>query len=310
MLRDGAGPVGLVVAVGCAVVLVRRLRRGLALRRRMAAVLGDAGAASAAAGWPVRGRSAVLWEWCVGRAADGEEGRRWRLGRRYEVGAEVWCLPAGIALGVLGRSVLPVVASVVALVAVRRWLAGRARQRAADRRAAAVTGFCGAVAGELRAGRQPDRALVAAGAPGLEEAGPAVLAAARYGGDVPGALRAAARQPGAEGLTGAAACWQVAVEGGAGLARGLERIAAGLAAERDQREELRAQLAGPRATASVLALLPVGGLLMGGALGADPLGVLLHTPAGWGCLAVGGLLEWGGVVWTARIVADAAAVRK
>ncbi|MCK7624166.1 type II secretion system F family protein [Streptomyces sp. RS10V-4] len=283
---------------GCAVLLVPWARRARALRRRTAAVLGDGAAGSA------QGRGAALREWIAGRAGGGE-GRRWRFGRCGEAGAELWCLPAGLALGLLGRSVLPVLAAPVALVAVRRWLAARDRRRAADRRAAAVIRFCGAVAGELRAGRQPDRALVAAGAPGLGEAGPAVLAAARYGGDVPGALRAAARTPGAEGLAAAAACWQVAVEGGAGLARGLERIAAGLAARRDQREELHAQLAGPRATALMLALLPAGGLLMGGALGADPLGVLLHTPAGWGCLLVGGLLEWGGVVWTARIVADA-----
>ncbi|MFC9739201.1 type II secretion system F family protein [Streptomyces noursei] len=301
MLRDGAGLIAVVAFVGCAVVPVRRLRRARALRRRAAVVLKDTGAASAGAG---------LWRWCAGRMAAGEAGRRWRLGRRCEVGAEVWCLPAGVALGVLGRSVLPVVASVAALFVVRRWLVGRARQRAADRRAAAVIGFCAAVAGELRAGRQPHLALVTAGAAGLGEAGPAVVAAARHGGDVPAALRAAARQPGAEGLTGAAACWQGAVEGGAGLALGLERIAAGLAARRDQGEELRAQLAGPRATALVLALLPVGGLLMGGALGADPLGVLLHTPAGWGALVVGGLLEWGGVAWTARIVAEAAGVRR
>ncbi|WP_438490507.1 type II secretion system F family protein [Streptomyces sp. S186] len=316
-MRDGAGsvavPAGVLAAVGCAVVLVlvlvlvlvRRLWRGFALRRRMATALGDT-----ATGRPYRGRGALLREWCAGRLVGDAGCRRWRLGRWGEVGAEVWCLPAGIALGLLGRSVLPVPASVVALVVVRRWLAGQARRRAAERRSVEVIRFCRAVAAELRAGRQPDRALVAAGAPGLGEAGPAVLAAARYGGDVPGALRAAARQPGAEGLTGAAACWQAAVEGGAGLARGLERIAAGLAAQRDQREELRAQLAGPRATALMLALLPVGGLLMGGALGADPLGVLLHTPAGWGCLAVGGLLEWGGVAWTARIVADASTVRK
>ncbi|MGV4929971.1 type II secretion system F family protein [Streptomyces sp. BHT-5-2] len=300
-----AGLVGVLAAVGCAVALVRRLRRGLVLRRRMAMALGDA-----AAGRPQRGRGVLLREWCVGRMVGDKGSRRWRLGRWGEVGAEVWCLPAGVALGLLGRSVLPVPASVVAMVVVRRWLARQARRRAAERRSAAVIRFCGAVAAELRAGRQPDRALVAAGAPGPGEAGPAVLAAARYGGDVPGALRAAARQPGAEGLAGAAACWQVAVEGGAGLARGLERIAAGLAVQRDQREELRAQLAGPRATALILALLPVGGLLMGGALGADPLGVLLHTPAGWGCLVVGGLLEWGGVAWTARIVADASTVRK
>ncbi|GAU67799.1 hypothetical protein SSP35_05_03660 [Streptomyces sp. NBRC 110611] len=214
-------------------------------------------------------------------------------------------MPAGLVLGVLGGSVLPVLASPVAGYLVRRRLAARAAERARGRRAAAVIGLCAAVAGELRAGRQPAPALLATGAPDLGTAGSALMAAARYGGDVPGALRAAARLPGAAGLAGVAACWQVAVEGGAGLASGLERIAAGLRARRDQREDLRAQLAGPRVTALMLALLPVGGLLMGGALGADPLRVLLHTPVGWACLVAGGFLEWGGVVWTARIVAQA-----
>ncbi|MFF4696493.1 type II secretion system F family protein [Streptomyces chattanoogensis] len=211
----------------------------------------------------------------------------------------------GLVIGVLGGSVVPVLASPAAGFVVRRWLAARSAERERDRRTAEVIGLCTAVAGELRAGRQPDRALLATGVRGLGEEGAAVVAAARYGGDVPRALRTAARLPGAEGLTGVAACWQVAVQGGAGLASGLERIADGLRARRDQREELRAQLAGPRATALMLALLPVAGLAMGGALGADPLRVLLHTPAGWGCLAVGGLLEWGGMAWTARIVADA-----
>ncbi|MFH8407889.1 type II secretion system F family protein [Streptomyces sp. NPDC018019] len=218
---------------------------------------------------------------------------------------ELWCLPAGIALGVLGGSVLPVVASVVALVLVRRWLRTRGRARERERRGDAVIDLCEAVAGELRAGRQPGQALVAAGVPGFGEAGTAVVAAARFGGDVPLALRAAARLPGAEGLVGVAACWQVAVEGGAGLATGLERIAAGLRAQRDQRDDLRAQSAGPRATALMLALLPAGGLALGSALGANPLRVLLHTPAGWACLLVGGLLEWCGVAWTARIIRGA-----
>ncbi|WP_187363991.1 type II secretion system F family protein [Streptomyces piniterrae] len=244
----------------------------------------------------------------TGGRAVGGMAERWRAARlawRGRVGREVWCLPAGLGLGALGRSVVPVLVSVAALFVVRRWLAAREAERERDRRADAVIGLCAGVAGELRAGRQPAPALLAAETPGLGTAGPAVWAAARYGGDVPRALRAAARLPGAEGLTGMAACWQVAVEGGAGLAAGLERIAAGLRARRDQREELRAQLAGPRATALMLALLPVCGLLMGGALGADPLRVLLHTPVGWGCLVIGGLLEWGGVAWTARIVAGA-----
>ncbi|GCD44040.1 type II secretion system F family protein [Streptomyces paromomycinus] len=218
---------------------------------------------------------------------------------------ELWCLPAGVVLGVMAGSVLPVIAAVVASVLVRRWLRARERVRERERRGAAVIELCEAVAGELRAGRQPGQALTAAGAAGFGEAGAAVTAAARFGGDVPAALRAAGRLPGAEGLAGVAACWQVAVDGGAGLAAGLERIATALRAERDQRDDLRAQLAGPRATALMLALLPAGGLAMGSALGADPLGVLLHTPAGWACLLAGGLLEGCGIVWTARIIATA-----
>jgi tight adherence protein B len=124
---------------------------------------------------------------------------------------------------------------------------------------------------------------------------------------VPAGLRAAARLEGAEGLAGVAACWQVAVDGGAGLADGLDRIADALRADREQREDLRAQLAAPRSTVALLALLPVFGLVLGGGLGADPVGILLRTPAGLGCLAVGGLLEWAGLAWTARITRTAEA---
>ncbi|KPI03025.1 hypothetical protein OK074_5175, partial [Actinobacteria bacterium OK074] len=125
--------------------------------------------------------------------------------------------------------------------------------------------------------------------------------------DVPGALADVARQPGAEGLLGLAACWRVAVDRGAGLASGLDRLEAALRAERTQRADLRAQLAGARATAVMLAGLPVLGLLLGTALGADPLHVLLHTGPGLACLAVGGALETAGLWWALRIVRAAEA---
>lgn len=134
-----------------------------------------------------------------------------------------------------------------------------------------------------------------------------MLAAARFGGDVPGALAVAARQPGAEGLLGLAACWRVAVDQGAGLAAGLDRLEGALRADRDQRADLRAQLAGARSTAVMLAALPVLGLVLGTALGADPLRVLLHTGAGVGCLVVGGVLEGVGLWWVLRIVRGAEA---
>ncbi|MEF9883760.1 type II secretion system F family protein [Streptomyces sp. P9-A4] len=227
--------------------------------------------------------------------------RGWTLVRERRA----WlCLPLAGVLAVLGGSPLPLVAGAVAVPLVGRRLRAAERRRAGEARAERVVALCGAVVGELRAGWQPAQALSFAaretGALGAEEA--AVLAAARFGGDVPEALRRAAAQDGADGLAGMAACWQVAVDGGAGLAAGLDRLEAALRDHREQRERLRAELAGAWATVAVLALLPVAGIGLGAALGADPLRVLLRTPAGLGCLAVGGALEAAGLWWAARIV--------
>lgn len=235
---------------------------------------------------------------------------RERLG--WRIGRELLCLPAGLVLSVAAHSVLPALAGAAAVPLVGRQLRRRARRVAADRRVTAVGTLCGTVAGDLRAGRPPHTALAGAveddgwpDTPELVDAARLLLAAARFGGDVPEALRAAARQEGAEGLAAVAACWQVAVDGGAGLAAGLDRIAAALRAEHDQRDDLRAQLAGPRSTALMLALLPLFGVVLGAGLGADPVGTLLGTPAGLACLLAGGLLEWAGLAWTGHIVRSA-----
>ncbi|MFF5960433.1 type II secretion system F family protein [Streptomyces luteogriseus] len=241
----------------------------------------------------------------------GPPGWRWMAGGLWRLRGRLrpeWSSPvAGLVLAVLGASVLPVVLGAAGVPLLRRArLAGEVR-RDRERRADAVIALCGALAGEVRAGRQPGEGLLRAGRDcgGLAEAQPTVLAAARFGGDVPDALATAAGQPGAEGLRGLAACWRVAVDQGAGLAAGLDRLAAALRAERDQRSDLRAQLAGARATAVMLAGLPALGLLIGTALGADPLRVLLHTGAGLGCLAAGGVLEGLGLWWVGRIVRGA-----
>lgn len=225
------------------------------------------------------------------------------------LGAEWWAVVAGAVVAVLGVSPLPVLAGALAVPALRRARRGRQARRARERRGDAVIALCGALAGEVRAGRQPAEALLRAERDygGLGEAQPVVLAAARFGGDVPGALADAARQPGADGLLGLAACWRVAVDRGAGLAAGLDRLEGALRAERDQRADLRAQLAGARSTAVMLAGLPVLGLLLGTALGADPLHVVLHSTAGLGCLSAGGVLEGAGLWWALRIVRGAEA---
>ncbi|MEU1163264.1 type II secretion system F family protein [Streptomyces sp. NPDC005921] len=224
---------------------------------------------------------------------------RWR--------GEWWALAVGVALALLAASAIPLLAGAAGVPVLRRARLARQERRDREARADAVIALCGALAGEVRAGRQPGEALLRAArdSGGLGEARAAVVAAARFGGDVPGALAAAARQPGADGLLGLAACWRVAVDQGAGLAAGLDRLDAALRAERDQRADLRAQLSGARATAVLLAALPVLGLLLGSAMGADPLRVLLHTGAGLGCLAVGAVFEGAGMWWAARIVRGA-----
>ncbi|MGA5040140.1 type II secretion system F family protein [Streptomyces capoamus] len=225
-------------------------------------------------------------------------------------GAEWWALVAGLVLALLGASMIPVLAGAAGVPVLRRMRLARHARRARDRRAGAVIALCGALAGEVRAGRQPGEALLRAArdSGGLGDAQAAVVAAARFGGNVPGALAAAARQPGAEGLLGLAACWRVAVDQGAGLAAGLDRLDGALRAERDQRADLRAQLSGPRATAVLLAALPALGLLLGTAMGADPLRVLLHSGPGLGCLTAGAVFEAAGLWWAVRIVRRAEAV--
>ncbi|WP_410094791.1 MULTISPECIES: type II secretion system F family protein [unclassified Streptomyces] len=214
------------------------------------------------------------------------------------------CAPVAALLALLGESVLPLVLGAVAVPLARRWLGRRERRRECERAAHAVTALCRAVIGELRAGREPGQALLVAerDADALGLAGPAVLAAARFGGDVPAALLQASTGPGLDGLAGMAACWRVAVNGGAGLGAGLARLEGALRGERRRREELRAQLAGAWSTVAVLALLPMLGLGLGAALGADPLRVLLHSPGGLVCLVTGGLLEAAGLFWASRIV--------
>jgi tight adherence protein B len=93
----------------------------------------------------------------------------------------------------------------------------------------------------------------------------------------------------------------VSQHAGAGLADGCERIADWLRDDEALRREVGAQLAGARASARLLAVLPVLGILLGSSMGADPLHVLLRTPYGLVCLALGAALASLGLWWTERL---------
>lgn len=116
------------------------------------------------------------------------------------------------------------------------------------------------------------------------------------------ALYAASHHPGGAAWASLAVCWQVTASSGTGLAAVVERLADGLAHQDALHRELDVHLAGPRATAVLLAGLPAAGLLMASALGGSPLLFLFTTPLGLGCLLCGLALHAVGLWWTRRLV--------
>ncbi|GAA1993599.1 type II secretion system F family protein [Kitasatospora viridis] len=270
-----------------------RLNRRALRRRRRSAVLAGVG------GGPVGGPFVGWWPWPRSRPG-------WLV-------PELVLVPGGLLAGWLLHSPVPVPFGVVLVVPVRRWRRSRRAGRLEQDRSAAVVELCAALAGELRSGATPEQALEAVlGAGGelprrLGSEAAARLTAARYGADVPAALRWLATRPGGEGANAIAACWQVTTDSGTGLALALDQVAEALRADRALREEIRGELTGPRTTAVLLAALPAFGLVLGSALGASPVRILLHTSVGAVCLVGGALLETAGLIWTGRIIRQAMA---
>jgi tight adherence protein B len=81
----------------------------------------------------------------------------------------------------------------------------------------------------------------------------------------------------------------------------LDGVRAGLRAEEEQRRRVAAELAAPKATARLLAGLPVLGVGMGYLMGADPVGLLVSTPVGAALLVTGLAFETAGLLWVGRI---------
>jgi len=109
----------------------------------------------------------------------------------------------------------------------------------------------------------------------------------------------------APAAAGLASAWATAHASGAGLAGVVERVTDELTAQLELRREIDSQLAAPRATARLLALLPLGGMALGVFLGVDPLRMLLGTTVGLCCLVVGSTLALAGVVWVDRLARSA-----
>ena len=178
----------------------------------------------------------------------------------------------------------------------------RRRRREEQTVAERVRETCEQLAAELRAGRPPGDALqhVASVWPPMAP----VAAAFRVGADVPGAMRALAARPGAGDLRLLAAAWQVSHRTGQGLASAVHRVAADLVAARRTRRIVEGELASARATARLVAALPLLAWGMGTGAGGSPLAFLLGSVWGWACLAAGTAIGLVGLWWIEAIARD------
>ncbi|OBK46959.1 type II secretion system F family protein [Mycobacterium sp. 1081908.1] len=159
--------------------------------------------------------------------------------------------------------------------------------------------------GELRVGSHPVRAFRVAAEETVGAVGAslrAVSARARLGADVTAGLRAAARSSALPAQWDRlAVCWQLASDQGLAIAT-LMRAAQRDIAERQRfSARVSSSMAGARAAATILAGLPVFGVLLGQLIGARPLNFLLGGHAGGWLLLVGSVLACGGLLWADRI---------
>ncbi|GAA3891832.1 type II secretion system F family protein [Saccharothrix violaceirubra] len=170
----------------------------------------------------------------------------------------------------------------------------RERLKATTALAAGLAGFVA----ELKAGAHP--APAASGAaedaePPASEVLRTIATTAARGGDVATALR---DFPEAHQL---ARAWRLSAEHGVPLADVLAEVRRDLDRRVAFAGQVAARLAGPRASAAVLAGMPVFGVLLGEAVGAGPTEVLRTTVVGQVLLVLGAVLVCAGLRWSARL---------
>lgn len=193
----------------------------------------------------------------------------------------------------------------IVVATVRRLLRSHRLARTERSAAAGLSEALGGLVAELRAGAHPALAVdgvIAEASPAVAPVLRAIGAASRLGGDVGTALAGVAEK--SPSLRGPVAqlgrAWTLAHRHGVPLAEVLEAVRRDLDTGIRFADQLRARMAGPRASAAVLAALPLLGVLLGEAMGAHPIRVLA-SPGGGFLLLTGCVLLCVGAVWCSRI---------
>ncbi len=236
------------------------------------------------------------------RLTPDDTGRRVLLVGARRVAWGVGC----VAVGVAALLPLPTVVA-VAVLGATLGLRYRRRRRylRRSREGQALEAALELVVGELRAGAHPVRAFsIAPTRPAARL--PLPCARSRRGHDwvpdVTAGLLAAARSSALPAYwERLAVCWQLGSDHGLAIAS-LMRAAQRDVAERQRfSARVSAGMAGARASAAILAILPLLGVLLGQLIGARPLSFLLTGRVGGWLLVVGLTLACAGLLWSDRI---------
>ncbi len=165
----------------------------------------------------------------------------------------------------------------------------------------------GQVAAALRVGASPSAAWGDLGVRCEDGVPRAEDLRALGGAALGGAARVGASRDGAAPVIAAIrAAARVAARAGAPPAVLLDGAGAALEAQAELADRRRAALAGPAASARLLGWLPGVGLLLGLAVGADPLAILLDGGMGTALLCAGVVAALSGRAWTRGLVRAAA----
>ena len=211
---------------------------------------------------------------------------------------------AGVTATLLPLTTLLAAALVAATAALR--YRRRRRLRRATEEGRTLEAALDVLVGELRVGSHPVHAFgvaadetVGAVAVSLR----AVAARARLGADVTAGLGAAARSSAQPTYWHRlAVCWQLASDHGLAIASLMRTAQRDIVELQRFSARVTSGLAGARATAAILASLPVLGVLLGQLIGARPLSFLLSGQAGGWLLVAGSMLACGGLLWSDRII--------
>ena len=213
-----------------------------------------------------------------------------------------------VGLAVVASAALPlaplVAVGVVAATTILRRRQGILRRRA-EQESRELGAALGVLVRELRIGVHPVDAFRSAASDGDGTVGVSfreVAARAVLGADVAAGLSAVAASSALPThWRRLAVCWELAQLHGLTMAS-LMQAAGRDIAERDRfHAGVHAAMAGPRATAAVLAGLPLVGIALGQLLGADPARFLLSSGIGGWFLVSGVTLVCGGLLWSDRI---------